>query len=65
MTTLDFIRRSDEVVAPPKYHFKAYTRASHGSTFSVGATYGIEDRPLLATSVSMGIGILIVMIIVI
>lgn len=58
MTTFDFIRRSDELLAPPKYHFKTYTRTSHGSNFSVGTKYGIEDMPWFAISVNVGIGIL-------
>lgn len=58
MTTFDLIKRSDVLLAPPKYSLRSHTMNSHGRVFNIGMANGIHDIPRDAISVKMGIGIL-------
>lgn len=58
ITTLDFISRSEALLAPPKYHLEMKINASHGRSFNVGTTNGMEEIPLLAISNNIGIGMM-------
>lgn len=58
MITLECIKRSEILLAPPKYHFASHVRMTQGNAFSIGRRYGIESGPLKTMSPSNGIGIL-------
>lgn len=57
MTTLECIKRSEVLLAPPKYHFSTHVRTTHGSAFSIGTANGTASTPLKTTSANSGIGI--------
>ena len=57
MTTLECIKRSEVLLAPPKYHFITHVRTTHGSAFSIGIANGTASTPLKTTSANSGIGI--------
>ena len=57
MTTLECIKRSEVLLAPPKYHFNTHVRITHGSAFSIGRAKGTASTPLKTTSAKRGIGI--------
>ena len=57
MTTLECIKRSEVLLAPPKYHFSTHVRTTHGSAFSIGRANGTASLPLKTTSANRGIGI--------
>jgi len=57
--TLECIRRSEVLLAPPKYNLRSHVRTSQGRVFSIGIAKGMEETPLNSTSASSGIGIMI------
>lgn len=57
MITLECIKRSEVLFAPPKYNLSKYMRTSHGRALSICIANGVEIMPLESTSASKGIGI--------
>ena len=57
MMTLECITRSERLLAPPKYVFRRYIRASHGSVFKTVEAYGMLEKPSSRISATRGIGI--------
>lgn len=45
MITLECIKRSDVLLAPPKYIFRSHTKNSTGKIFRRGTTNGNKDAP--------------------
>lgn len=57
ITTFECIKRSEVLLAPPKYSLSSHIRPNQGSVFSNGTRYGIDEIPLNIMSASSGMGI--------
>ena len=57
MIILECIKRSEVLLAPPKYHFRSHVSRTQGNAFSTGRAKGIESTPSKIASANKGIGI--------
>lgn len=56
MTTLECIKRSEVLLAPPKYILRIMTRTIHGKILRAETANGIEEMPPKMASAIKGIG---------
>ena len=56
MITLEAIKRSELLLAPPKYSFKSHTKQIQGKAFNMIPAKGTDETPLNTTSAMKGIG---------
>lgn len=56
MTTLECIKRSEVLLAPPKYSLRITTRTTHGRILRTETANGMEEMPPKMASAMRGMG---------